>query len=160
MVDYLHESLENCRSQALPFRQAVMGYPINRLYVTLTWPFQNFVVVFIFMSLIVFIYALSLEFVSLRKKNSSPLLLPLNRCKLSYFIDYRSSTLHGCHKSLTIFVMSTTQWSNLPNNVDLNFNFKHPHFTIVEDHIDLFMTSSVISSHLKVVYTTTSRFGV
>ena len=106
------------------------------------------------MNFIVFIHAISLEFVSLRKKNSSPLLFPLNRYKLSYFIDYRSSTLHGCHKSFTIFIMSNTQWSNLPNNVDHVFNFTHPHFTIVEDHIDLFMTSSVISSHLKVVYTT------
>ena len=40
VINYPHKSIDNFHNQALEFRWAAMGWPTNRLRVTLTLPLQ------------------------------------------------------------------------------------------------------------------------
>ena len=110
MISCLHKSLDNYYSQALAFRQVLMGYPIDRLYVSLTLPLKKIVAISIFMNFIyLFMHSPYNLFIYARKKTIPHYYSSQAHANSLILLVIDASTLHGCHKSFTTFIVSKIQ---------------------------------------------------
>ena len=91
VIDYPHKNT-HCRSQELVFRWAVMDI-INKL--TMCSPKLYHVKIVLQFSYSWKNFEKNYIYFTICKKNNSPLLLLLNRCKLSYVAGYRCLNLTG-----------------------------------------------------------------
>ena len=143
VIDDPHKSFDTCHNQASTFRW-VLYELIYRLIVC--YPKLYFLKIcsnFHIHDEKTYNFVFSLKYVSLCKKNSSPLLLHLNKCKLSYFIGYR-------YLNLRLKRDSTCKKPSLVAQALQNYNFHNYYcglpFAIMRCYYFVLITS--LSNHI------------
>ena len=144
VIDYPYTTFDNCCSQEVSIKISGYGLIYKPIMCNPKIFASKIVAIFLFMYFFQVI-AFSLEFASLRKKNKSPLLLLLNTCKLSYFINYR------CHNHTPFMVFSVTHsilrcmlGSMMTNNFIISVTSRHSAFKCAYWHLGMSTFNNVM----------------